>query len=91
MLSVTRYAGEVAGHSVELEFDQKLAVVNRIELHVDGAPVEKAKVVYGERELSTTLEDGTTVEVVVHSGMVGEATRVQLRQSDGSFVDLQPR
>ena len=79
MLSVTRYAGEVAGHAVELEFDQKLAVVNRIELVVDGVPVEKAKVVYGERELSTTLDDGTAVEVVVHSGMVGEATRVSDR------------
>ncbi|SCX43212.1 hypothetical protein SAMN03159343_1191 [Klenkia marina] len=47
-----------------------------------------AKVVYGERELSTTLDDGTVVAVVVHSGMHGEATRVQLRQPDGSFTDL---
>ena len=90
MLSVTRYRGEVEGHTVELEFDQRLAVVNRLELVVDGRTVDRAKVVYGEEELSTTLDDGTRVVVVVHSGVVGEATRVQLRRADGSLIDLQP-
>lgn len=88
MLSTTTYTGDVQGHTVQVVFDQKLVVVNRVELTVDGAPVDSAKVVYGERELSTTLDDGTVVAVVVHSGMTGEATRVQARQPDGSFIDL---
>lgn len=88
MLSSTTYTGDVQGHTVQVVFDQKLVVVNRIELSVDGTRVDTAKVVYGERELSTTLDDGTVVAVVVHSGMNGEATRVQARQPDGSFTDL---
>jgi hypothetical protein len=91
VLSTTTYTGQIQGHTVEVEFDQKLVVVNRIALAVDGARVDTAKVVYGERELSTTLDDGTVVAVVVHSGMNGEATRVQARRPDGSFADLEPR
>ncbi|SSC23525.1 Hypothetical protein KLENKIAIHU_2124, partial [Klenkia terrae] len=91
VLSTTTYTGEIQGHTVEVRFDQKLVVVNRVDLAVDGTQVDAAKVVYGERELTTTLDDGTVVAVVVHSGMNGEATRVQLPQADGSFTDLQAR
>ena len=91
MLSTTMYTGEIQGHTVEVRFDQRRVVVNRVDLTVDGVQVDAANVVYGERELTTTLDDGTVVAVVVHSGMTGEATRVQLRLADGSFTDLQPR
>jgi hypothetical protein len=88
MAAVTRYGTEVAGHRVELEFDQKLQVVNRARLLVDGVEVDSAKVVYGDKELTTTLDDGTPVHVVLSSGMVGELVRAQLRRPDGSLVDL---
>ena len=39
-------------------------------------------------ELRTTLDDGTEVVVAIHSGMVGELTRAQGRQADGSWSDL---
>jgi hypothetical protein len=86
-----RYGAHEAGHDIELEFDRKRVVVNEAILRVDGEPVESAKVVYGDKELRTTLADGAEIAVKVHSGMVGELTRAQLRRADGSWVDLEPR
>lgn len=37
---------------------------------------------YGDKELTTTLPDGTEIVVVVDSGMVGEMTRAQLRAAE---------
>ena len=85
---MTRHHATVAGHRVELDFDKKLVVMNRARLEVDGVEVDAARVTYGERELSTTLEDGTDITVRLHSGMVGELTRAQVRAEDGSWVDL---
>jgi hypothetical protein len=88
MSAQERYGGEIAGHAVELEFDQRRVVVNEATLRVDGAEVDRAKVFYGDKELRTTLEDGTEVSVALHSGMIGELTRAQLRQPDGGWRDL---
>jgi hypothetical protein len=88
MAAVTRYGVEVDGHHVELEFDQKLAVLNRARLFADGVQVDAAQVFYGDKELTATLADGTPVHVVLSSGMYGELVRAQLRRSDGSLVDL---
>jgi hypothetical protein len=53
--------------------------------------VDTASIVHGERELRTTLDDGTDVVVALHSGMLGELTRAQLRQADGGWMDLAER
>ncbi|MPQ98411.1 hypothetical protein GB931_10880 [Modestobacter sp. I12A-02628] len=88
MSTVSRHGADLLGHRVELEFDRKLSVVNRARLFVDGVEVDATRVVYGERTLTARLGDGTEVEVALHSGMVGELTRAQLRSPDGSWVDL---
>jgi hypothetical protein len=76
------------GHQIELDFDQSRIVINRATLLVDGTEVDKSRVFYGEKDLKTTLEDGTEITVRLHSGMTGELTRAQLQQPDGSWVDL---
>ncbi len=88
MAQTHRYAGTDSGHDIELEFDKRRVVVNKATLRVDGEAVDSASIVYGEQELRTTLEDGTDIVVALHSGMLGELTRAQLKQGDGSWRDL---
>jgi|1185.fasta_scaffold494004_1 hypothetical protein len=83
-----RVSTEYNGHAIELEFDQSRVVINQAVLHVDGTEVDKTRVFYGEKDLRSTLEDGTEITVRLHSGMTGELTRAQLRRPDGSWVDL---
>ncbi|MDO9356433.1 MAG: hypothetical protein Q7T55_22235 [Solirubrobacteraceae bacterium] len=83
------YAGSSGGHAVELEFDKKLLVLNRARLRVDGDEVDKANVFYGEKSLKAEVDGGSTIEVVIDSGGAGELTRAQLKQPDGSWVDLE--
>jgi hypothetical protein len=85
------YGALVEGHDVAIEFDKKLLVINRVRLFVDGILVDADKVWYGDKELSTSLVDGSAVSVVVDSGMGGELTRAQARRSDGSWIDLRER
>jgi hypothetical protein len=85
---VAVYGTTVNGHAVELEFDQSKIVLNKATLRVDGQDVRAEHIFYGERELSTSLSDGTSIEVAVHSGMVGELTRAQVRTGENSWVDL---
>lgn len=91
MTQTHRYVGTDSGHDIELEFDQRRVVVNKATLRVDGEVVDSARIVYGEHELRTTLDDGTDVVVAVHSGMIGELTRAQLKHADGSWRDLAKR
>jgi hypothetical protein len=91
MAQTHRYAGTDSGHDIELEFDQRRVVVNKATLRVDGEVVDSARIFYGEKELRTTLDDGTDVVVTLHSGMVGELTRAQLKRTDGSWLDLADR
>lgn len=85
---VKAYGATVGEHEVVLEFDEKMIVLNEARLLVDGRVVDKSKIFYGEKELDTTLPDGTRIVVVVGSGLVGELTRAQLKQTDGSWLDL---
>ncbi|UNX56286.1 hypothetical protein MF406_08865 [Georgenia sp. TF02-10] len=88
----TRYfGGSTGGHDVELEFDKKLMVLNRPRLRVDGELADSSRVFYGDKDLRASLPDGTEITVRIHSGMYGELSRPQLRQPDGSWVDLQER
>lgn len=89
--SVTTHTTTVGAHRVELEFDKKLLFVNRARLTVDGQEVDAANVVYGEKDLRTTLADGTELVIRLHSGMVGELTRAQVQRPDGSWEDLVER
>ena len=88
MAQTRRYNGTLDGHDIELEFDQRRIVINKATLRVDGEVVDSARIFYGDEELRTTLDDGTDVAVALHSGMVGELTRAQVKQADGSWVDL---
>lgn len=88
MASVTSYTATVDGHRVELEFDQRLVVLNRARLLVDGELVDSTRVVYGDEDLRATLSDGSELVIRLHSGMVGELTRAQVKRSDGSWEDL---
>ena len=91
MLDVRTFATTEDGHEVVLEFDSKLAFINRIRLLVDGALVDEERVWYGTKELRTTLADGRELELRVHSGMVGEPDRPQLKRADGTWTDLSER
>ena len=91
MSQVQRVGATHDGHDVELEFDRRRIVVNTAVLRVDGEEVDRARIFYGDRDLSTTLDDGTRISVALHSGMMGELTRAQLERPDGSWVDLAPR
>lgn len=91
MPRITKYGTTLDGHDIELEFDQKLIVLNRARLRVDGEQVDALNVVYGDKELTTTLADGTEITVKLDSGMVGELVRAQVRRTDGAWVDLEER
>jgi len=86
-----RYGTSQDGHEIELEFDKRRIVLNEARLLIDGEVVDKAKIFYGDKELSATASDGTQIVVAVDSGMVGEMTRAQLRRADGSWADLEER
>lgn len=85
------YGGTVHGHDVAIEFNKKLIVLNRIRLFVDAEEVDRDNVFYGEKRLESQLPDGTTIVVVIESGMVGELTRAQVEGADGSWTDLEER
>lgn len=61
------WAGEEDARQVELVFDEKLVVLNRLTLRVDGKEVDRDTIFYGFKELSG---DGVTVRV--GSGWMGE-------------------
>ena len=88
---VTTYRASHGGHDIELAFDRRAVLLNAALLSVDGERVDKARIFYGEKELRTTLPDGTEIVVAVDSGMGGELTRTQLRTADGGWLDLQER
>lgn len=91
LLRTTRYGVTHDGHDVELEFDRKNPMLNAARLLLDGELVDKKRMFYGEKDLTTTAPDGTEIVVAIDSGMSGELTRVQLRDADGSWIDLQER
>jgi hypothetical protein len=87
-MSRTRHTTTHEGHVITLVFDKDLVVLNQARLEVDGVQVDSTRVVYGERDLSTELDDGTVVKVRLHSGMLGELTRAQIRSGDDQWRDL---
>ncbi len=91
LLQKTRYGVTHDGHDIELEFDRRNPVLNAARLLVDGEVVDKKRMFYGEKDLTTTAQDGTEIVVTVDSGMNGELTRAQLRGADGAWIDLQER
>lgn len=85
------YGATYDGHDVELQFDKRRFVLNQARLLIDGEVVDKAYMFYGDKDLTATMHDGTQIVVSVDSGMVGELTRAQLRQANGSWVDMEER
>lgn len=80
------WVGEQDGRSVELVFDEKLVVLNRLALIVDGEQVDRDTIFYGTKQLS-----GAGVTVAVGSGWTGECTGAVLRGSSGEERSLSPR
>jgi hypothetical protein len=73
------WTGEQDGRQVELVFDEKLVVLNRLTLCVDGEEVARETIFYGTKELS-----GSGVRVRVGSGWAGECVGVVLRNGSGA-------
>jgi len=80
------WVGEQDGRSVKLVFDEKLVVLNRLELVVDGEQIDRGTIFYGVKELS-----GAGVTVAVGSGWIGECTGVVLCGSSGEERSLSER
>lgn len=80
------WIGEQDGRSIKLVFDEKLVVLNRLKLIIDGEQVDRGSVFYGVKELS-----GAGVTVVVGSGWIGECTGVVLRGPSGEERPLSER
>lgn len=68
---VRRFEGEVSGHHVTLEFDERLMEMNRLRLLVDGDEVASDKILFGTKELHARTRDGTDLSVRVQSGWLG--------------------
>lgn len=84
---VRRYGTEHDGKDVVLEFDERLVVLNRLRLHVDGRKIDETSIFYGTKRLD--LGDSTQVEV--GAGFLGECTGASLRTPSGSTEHLAPR
>ncbi|MGI8902424.1 MAG: hypothetical protein ACR2IP_01890 [Solirubrobacteraceae bacterium] len=87
----TRYGVTHEGHDVEVEFDRRNPMMDAARLLIDGELVDKKRMFYGEKDLTTTASDGTEIMVAVEVGGFGELTRAQARGPDGSWIDLQER
>ena len=87
MLDVKTFTAVENGQEIKLEFDNKLAFTNRLRLYVDGELLDSDSVFYGTKELRAPV-DGGEIEIRVHSGVVGEPDRPQLKRSDGSWADM---
>lgn len=70
---VRRYAADVEGRRVELAFDERMMILNRLTLVVDGQTADQASVFYGTKTLSSGTGDAE-VSVEVGSGWVGTCT-----------------
>ncbi len=80
------WTAEQDGRQVELVFDEKLVVLNRLTLRVDGQEVANDTIFYGTKELS-----GSGVSVRVGSGWTGECVGVLLQDSAGAERPLAER
>jgi hypothetical protein len=80
------WTGEQDGRQVELVFDEKLVVLNRLTLCVDGQEVARDTIFYGTKELS-----GAGVSVRVGSGWTGECVGVVLQDGSGAERPLTER
>ncbi len=80
------WTGEQDGRQVELVFDEKLVVLNRLTLCVDGQEVARDTIFYGTKELS-----GAGVHVRVGSGWIGECVGVVLHDGSGTERPLTER
>lgn len=80
------WTGEQDGRQVGLVFDEKLVVLNRLTLCVDGQEVARDTIFYGTKELS-----GSGVSVRVGSGWIGECVGVMLQDASGAEHPLTER
>lgn len=80
------WIGEQDGRSVELVFDEKLVILNRLALIVDGEQVDDDTIFYGTKQLA-----GAGVTVEVGSGWVGQCTGAVLRGASDEERSLSER
>ena len=69
-----RLEGEVSGHRVTLEFDERLFEPNRMRLLVDGDELASDTIMLGTKELDARTRDGADLTVTVRSGWLGTCT-----------------
>lgn len=82
----TSWTGAIDGKAVEVVFDERGVVLNRIELMVDGSIVDKDSVWYGTKMLS-----GDGITATVGSGWVGECLGVLVTGAAGTEQPLTPQ
>lgn len=83
---IQRYTAQVGDRSVELVFDEKLMVYNRLTLLIDGRVVNRGTIFYGTKTLEGTGEGAdSAVSVEVGSGWVGTCTGVVARADGREF------
>ncbi len=68
---VRRFDGEVSGHRIKLEFDERLIEPNQLRLFVDDQEVASDKIFFGTKDLRARTRDGTDLSVKVQSGWLG--------------------
>lgn len=76
-----RYSGELEGRSVEVIFDERLVVLNRLSLLVDGGEADRDTIFYGTKTLRSDSGE-TPLAVEVGSGWVGTCTGAIARSGE---------
>ena len=76
---VRRYEADLDGRRVELLFDERMVILNRLTLEVDGETVDRDTLFYGRKTLADGGEPPITVEV--GSGWVGTCTGAVARSA----------
>lgn len=80
---IRHYSGEADGRRVELLFDERLVVLNRLTLLLDGEEVARETIFFGTKTLTGAPRAGSPVTVEVGSGWVGTCTGAVLHGPQG--------
>lgn len=78
--AIQRYTADARGRRIELLFDERMVMLNRLTMTVDGEKADSGTIFYGTKTLTSGAgEDG--VSVTVGSGWVGVCTGAVARSA----------